>query len=141
MSAVLSRHFASGIALLTGLLLTHSGCGEAKRVATIPVTGTVSFKGAPVADAYVVFLPASGPRATGTTDATGRFQLMTTNPSDGAVAWEHVVLVEKSEPANANDPYAKRKAIIPPAYGNPQESPLRQKVAAGGTNDFKIEIQ
>jgi len=143
MSAVRSRRSSAGISLAfaAGLLLAHSGCGGAKQVATVPVTGTVSFKGSLVPDAYVVFLPASGPRATATTDAAGHFQLMTMQPEDGAVPGEHVVLIEKSEPLVAADPYSKRKPIIPPAYGDPQQSPLRKKVAAGSKNEFAIEIQ
>ena len=57
----------------------------------IPVTGTVTLDGKPVDDVAVLFAPAAkGPAASGTTDAGGKFQLMTVN-DPGAVPGEYNV--------------------------------------------------
>jgi hypothetical protein len=78
-----------------------AGCGGTAKDApkTIAVTGTVNFKGQPLAGAMVVFAPTSpGLRAaTGTTDSSGRFKLTTLAPGDGAMAGSYTVTVAKSE--------------------------------------------
>ena len=68
--------FARGclaVCLLVGLL----GCGPTGKLAS--VSGTVRYKGQPLPNAYVAFLPEqSGERiATGTTDSGGRYRLTT----------------------------------------------------------------
>jgi len=65
--------------------------GEVRRACSIHV---------PVAGAAVAFSPlAGGRRATGVTDAEGRFRLTTFRPGDGAVLGEHVASVYEERPA------------------------------------------
>jgi hypothetical protein len=61
------------------LALLLAGCGSDGGT---PVTlaeggGVVTFKGAPLADATVTFIPVDGPIATGVTDLSGKFKLAT----------------------------------------------------------------
>jgi hypothetical protein len=84
-------------AAVVGLALT-AGCGSSTMA---PVKGRVTFKGRPVAEAYVTFSP--GPRfdgdkepgkpATGQTTADGQFVLSTYKPYDGALIGKHRVVV------------------------------------------------
>ena len=78
----------------SGLLaVLIAGCGGGLDL--IPVSGTVTLDGKPVDGAAVVFVPvAGGPVASGTTEAGGKFRLMTVN-EPGAVPGEHHVTVTK----------------------------------------------
>jgi hypothetical protein len=109
---------------------------------TVPVTGVVTYKGEPLADAQVSFIPAKGKPASATTGADGRFQLTTFEPNDGAIVGEHTVTIAKTAPAadKKDDPYAEHKSVIPEKYGNLKESGLKETVTADGPNDFKFEL-
>ena len=78
-----------------------SGCNSSSGVTTVPVTGSVTYKGSPVEGAQVVFSSVSpgGRTASGTTDAQGAFTLTTyvgpTEQPKGAVAGDYTVTVSK----------------------------------------------
>src|SRR5688500_16957910 len=78
-------------------LAFSSGCGKQdNRPGRVPGTGIVLQKGHPVAEANVVFEPqGTTPAATGKTDASGRFQLTSFDPSDGAVPGDYKVAIQK----------------------------------------------
>jgi hypothetical protein len=71
-----------------------SGCGGSGP-RTIPVSGTVTYKGKPVANANVSFAPEdpSGLIATGVTDSSGHFKLGTLAAEDGAIVGKYRVTV------------------------------------------------
>jgi hypothetical protein len=87
------------------ILLLLVGCGGSDFDAptTHPVTGTVTYNGAPVEGAIVQFVPSlaeGGPSpASGKTDAAGMYKLRTTfTPSveeDGAMEGSYAVIVQK----------------------------------------------
>lgn len=81
-----------GLLLGLGALLFLPGCGP-DRPKTIDVHGFVTLDGDPVEGAAVLFSPAEGRPATGTTDAQGKFELQTFEPGDGAVEGNHRVAV------------------------------------------------
>ncbi|MFG0335441.1 MAG: hypothetical protein ACF8TS_18945, partial [Maioricimonas sp. JB049] len=92
------RYFVTGclVAVLSALPLL-TGCSSSEpppdRPETAPVTGTVMYQGEPVEGATVVFTPA-GSQATGAvakTDASGKFELMTYEPGDGAIPGKYQV--------------------------------------------------
>jgi len=123
------------------LLASVAGCGPA-RPATTRVSGLVSFKGAPVAEAYVNFIPADGRPASGRTDAEGRFSLSTFVPGDGVLPGEHVVTVSKqvASKSNPDDIYQNYVDLLPPQYGSLRTSPLRATVEAGGSHDLTFDL-
>lgn len=102
--------------LLAACCLT--GCSKGPTAATVPVAGTVTFKGQPLEGAEVIFEPKvmDGKRASGRTDASGVFHLRTylggTNTADGAELGEYEVSVKKvgtasgmmKPPASADQP-------------------------------------
>jgi hypothetical protein len=121
---------------------TTPGCGDG-RPKRFAVTGVVVYHGKPVAAAQVVFYPKGARPASGTTDAAGRFTLLTFAPDDGAVMGEHTVCVSKYLPDptdKAAAPYQRRIAILPVEYGTPLKSPLRATVTAEGPNEFRFEL-
>lgn len=109
------------VAMLAAVLAVVSGCGP-KHPETIPVNGSVALDGKPVEGAAVVFTPEEGRMATGTTDASGRFQLSTFQLGDGALPGTHRVTVAKT----SVDPADPEKVVflVPKKYGNPATSGL-----------------
>lgn len=97
------------------------GCGP-DYPETIPVSGTVTLDGQPVAGAAVVFTPEEGQKATGTTDASGRFELSSFQLGDGAVPGRHRVTVAKTTVDSGDE--EKVVFLIPQEYGNLQTSEL-----------------
>jgi len=116
-----------------------SGCGS-KHPATAKVSGTVFYKGSPVAGAGITFLPGVGRPATGMTDAQGRFELMTNEPGDGALPGEHKVAVTKMTPGPSKEPYAPMLNLLPSKYASPATSPLTETVQAGQANHFEFNL-
>ncbi len=124
------------------MVLFLTGCGGGSdRDATYSVKGKVIYKGSPVTQANVMFVPEHGRPASGTSDDQGEFILTTYSNGDGAPSGEHQVLVTKLEPASPNDPYATRKSLVPEKYGELKTSPLKQSVKAGENSEITIELK
>lgn len=126
------------------------GAGAADRPARAKVTGAVTYKGAPLADATVIFVPQGHTHgAVGRTDAQGKFSLQTFDPGDGAVPGEFKVTIRKVEarpaPAAESDdaeiPEVPEKSLIPVKYNRPQTSGLTASVAEGQANEFTFELK
>jgi hypothetical protein len=138
------------------VLLTIAGCGGVTRPETIKVTGSVTYKGQPVADAEVNFWGANAPRAaSGVTDAEGKFTLSMFESGDGCLAGENVITIVKLDPssvkpvvspeammndpaamakmsgqdmANANGPVGP-KSLVPEKYTKRNLTPLKETVS------------
>jgi hypothetical protein len=140
------------------MLLPHAGCERTpgptpQEIKTVPVSGTVTYEGQPLAGYQVTFLSKDSPRsATGTTDATGRFHLGTNDVGDGAAPGRHSVAIvwagptEEVAPGNEqiiDDPalLPKPPIEIPKKYGNPETSGLVQEVPEDGLQDLKIDLK
>jgi hypothetical protein len=124
-------------------------CGSDGGPARAPVSGTVWYRGQPVARALVTFVPeARGARvASGSTDASGKYRLGTFGSGDGAVPGRHRVGIRaeaapEGPPRAADDLKAKPGKLLTPArYANPETSDLTAEVEAGKNNvfDFRLE--
>lgn len=144
----------SGLAYATLAVFLLPGCGGAKKTGpeTVPVSGTVSHQGKPLADAKVYFFTEKF-SAYGKTDAEGRYRL-----TNGAIPGENKVFVSKltgdaktvpnqiaedpgqveaAAAAAANDPSRPKKAtsgeLLPPDLSDPERTKLTFKVPAEGT--------
>lgn len=123
-----------------------AGCGSP----TVPVTGTITYKSQPVADANIVFTPTSGGAgattgkiATGRTDALGKFALTTEKPGDGALPGEYTVSITPGLPPPDEENYDYSEEPPPPfpmRYTSSTSSDLRATVKAG-SNDFPFELK
>ena len=93
------RNISLFITILAAIVLTI-GCGKGK-LATINVTGKVTYEGEPLADAAVRFSPkgAEGNAAYGTTDANGFYKLQTLlgEANAGTTPGEYLVTISKRE--------------------------------------------
>lgn len=121
--------FAAGLVCLAIV----SGCQRGPHC--VPVTGKVTYQGAPVADAEVVFQPKEGRPALGKSDEQGVFVLSTYGDKDGALLGDYQVTIvkNKSIPGPAGDPYPRVQNQLPPRYAAPQTTPLTATV----TDDVK----
>lgn len=90
------------------LLLAALGCGPGSKLKTVPVSGNVTYKGAPVEGAMVAFLhevevQTATHTAIGKTDSQGVYKLMTfetpAKPLDGAAPGKYMVTVTKTSDA------------------------------------------
>ena len=125
---------AIGILLLLPGLVVMAGCNRGG-LNLAPVQGVVTYKGAPVEKAGVLFKPTSGPIAIGTTDSEGHFTLMTAN-KDGALIGDHRVSISKTQQLapqvpGEHFPRYETKYLIPQKYGSPETSELTATVKSG----------
>jgi hypothetical protein len=105
----MNSRFASSLPLV---LMVLAGCDKTHSLPTVPATGTLTYKGQPVADAHVSFIPAdplSGRPGTGVTDAKGRFTLQTyvggSTFANGALTGEYNVTVNQGLPTRKEVPF------------------------------------
>ena len=165
MSRLVQSAFAWG---LLGCLVVLPGCGDAVvKPKTFPVTGTVVYKGDPVANVKVMFMTDGAPRtANGVTDDQGKFKLSTFDVNDGALPGEHKIVVIK-ETANAapktvdtsmlddpskmasqyNDDMKKKESeekkmssLLPLKYASLETTPLKETVTEAGPNQFVLTL-
>lgn len=131
-----------------------AGCGGSDLPDTAPASGVVTLNGKPVEGAMVTFsgtAPKAHP-ASGTTDASGRFELSTyLTPqvtAQGAVPGDYQVSITKMEKgkvakgATSADPkaYTPPKSLLPARYANPKKSGLTAAVKEGEANEFTFEL-
>jgi len=153
MFCILSRTPWPTACLTLGLLV--AGCS--KGLELIPVTGSVTLDGKPIAGATVTFAPkAGGLPATGVTDDEGRFDLTTSPHGRGAMPGDYSVVVSllryKNIPTSvkpsgdeeditsgsgAGEP--EIEVIVPVKYNNPATSGLSATVQAGNS-EFKFAL-
>lgn len=130
-----------------------------RAVKTYPVTGKVTYKGEPVADAVVTFRSTGMGEtvaAAGRTDSSGHYALTTYKAEDGAVAGNNLVMISKTKteggdpsysdvnsPTNYGKPMPKVtiKHLIPEKYSTVEKSGLTAQVKDSGTNDFPFELK
>ena len=87
------------LALIALIAVFSAGCFGPPTVTykMIPVAGTITFEGEPLAHADVMFDSADFPRGFGTTDEFGRFTVITRQFGAGLPAGKYRVLVTGSE--------------------------------------------
>lgn len=127
--------------LLAVLSLPWAGCGgDAEQYKTVPVSGVVTCKGVPVANATVNFTPLAeagrvegrpGRLALGKTDKDGRFTLTTYENDDGAIVGKHTVTVGLNFDEGAG---------TSPGKGFPCRDSSKEVTVTGPTTDMRIEF-
>ncbi len=153
------------VTLTAMAILFSSGCGgsSASGVPTDAVSGSVKFKGEPLAGATVTFIPVGGAIPPGSTDpetsvrtavaktdASGEFKLTTVNQNDGAIPGDYNITVTKLEERPAAPPStdiaapppkpSPVKSLIPAKYGDPATSGLKATVKQGGPNRVELNL-
>jgi hypothetical protein len=141
-----------------GLLICVSaavcGCSE-NSYDSVPVTGTVQYKGAPVEGATVAFHGGNAKvPGTAITDAAGKFKLTSYKQGDGVPAGSYKVTVAKlklegaastgpqsMEDAMKSKPSgAKESNSLPAKYASQESTPLTATVEKGKANDIALTL-
>ncbi len=151
------------VALAVALASAEFGCAGKDR--PVPVEGTVTLDGKPIAGAGVRFTPENGggPPAYAETQADGSFQLNTFNTGDGAlpgtykvtITWEEPVppAFRDTGPKDVSREEMKKKMIaefekrrktakpspVPAIYGDLSKTPLKQIVPPAGKVSFDLQ--
>jgi hypothetical protein len=131
------------------LAFTAAGCGGDDSPKLAETVGQVSYKGSPLKDANVVFMPASGPPAYATTDANGAFVLSTQGDPGAMVgsgtfvitAFEGLPEKKPEHLLTAADLKKMNTSLIPAKYGKPDSSGLKETIKPGVKNEFKFDLQ
>lgn len=140
---------------LLGLIL-GAGCGDGGP-SVASVTGTVTYRGEPVGDALVTFIPEEGTPGNGTTDAAGKFTI-STRGKPGAVLGLNKVTITKISTTGPKMPenptpddmrkaaeesarMSQSKSMIPDKYGTAFSSGLTATVTSdGAANVFTFDL-
>ena len=131
--------------LLVGLVFAFLGCGGGSE--TVPVTGTVTYKGKPIGNINVMFVPAdkTGSIAQGTSDGNGKFSLQTLDPNDGAkpgdykVAFKYISEIVPDMPGFAGG-VQPEKSPLPLKYEDENKSGHSATVKSSD-NDFTFDLK
>ena len=127
------------------------GCNSASVSGTVPASGKLTYKGAPVEGAIVTFVPeGDGRTATATTAAGGVFSLTTVDAA-GAMPGKYKVTVDKveygtggsssmEEASTGNAAEGKVKRALPAKYAEAASTPLAIEVPSGGKKDIDLAL-
>ncbi|MFN3158053.1 MAG: hypothetical protein ACE37I_01985 [Rubinisphaera brasiliensis] len=128
------------------LILGIAGCGGASDTPPLgTVSGTVTWNGEPLQDAYLTFQPETGRASIGRTDSNGQYSLAYTGDKNGALVGKHTVMITTAtegysdESGEGNDRPA-REEILPAKYHSASE--LTAEVTSGSnTIDFDLPTE
>jgi hypothetical protein len=116
-------------------LVALSGC---RGDGPVPVTGTVTYKGTPLAQGTITFTPEEGRVAFGKIKDGKIVEVTTHTLDDGAAKGRNRVSIRSI--SNPDDMYAKQVSLIPEKYGDPNTSGLTAELASG-TNELSFDLR
>jgi hypothetical protein len=126
------------IVLCACAIWTMTGCGRSDLPELGSVTGTVTLQGKPLADAIVTFSPENGRPSKGTTDDSGRYELIYTQDAKGAMIGTHrvqITMIQTPEEDDLPEGAPAPNALPPEATDN-----SITKEVASGANEIAIEL-
>jgi hypothetical protein len=136
-SRIVRRRLPSLVVALAWVLLP--GCGGEKNDPTVPISGTVSVGGKPVAKGTIHFHPDKGRPATGFIK-DGRFTLTTYVDGDGGIAGQNKVALEVLEEVPTKGGDTNWKSLIPQKFMDPFQSGISIDVPQSGYKNLEIDI-
>ena len=137
--------------LLSGLILSMlPGCSQSDRSPLGKVSGTVSYRGRPIASGTLIFEVRGARSAYGKIVAGKIAEVTTYKTGDGAPLGQAAIAVFATEPdASAPNPpgpgdnnqgYLSGKSVIPAKYSDPSTSGLTHEIIAGD-NNLTLDLQ
>jgi len=125
------------------LLIALAGCDKGEYPPMARVTGTVTYKGKPVPNMMVNFMPKAGRPSWGKTDAGGRFEMVFDSDTKGAELGHHKVYF--TPPATTIDmgkSKASSKALAEAAGLTPEEmADFRKKYGLEETTKLEVDVK
>ena len=132
----------------TMLMLGIVGCGSTNQIT--PVSGKITYKGAPCDGALVVFHPLAGerlndPKPVATTSPDGVYRLTLFAENDGAIPGEYGVTIvwnalEREPKMSLSGEGSAGSDRLKGKYGNPVSPKLKAKVESGKANQFDFDL-
>jgi len=130
----------SAVAVVLASIAVLAGCGGAPddQPELVPVQGTVTLDGEPLADAQIVFQPETGRPSRGETNEQGHYELQYTPDTRGARVGTHTVRISTGRTVYDDDENPTEIPEKVPARYN-ENSELTKKVEPGTeTIDFEL---
>ncbi len=124
---------AAGLCFLIGI----TGCGGGGPVVA-PVSGTVTYKGTPLKDGGITFVPAEGRSAFGRIVDGQIVEVTTLKTGDGVIVGKATVGIQAT--TNLGKMQGPHTPLIPPRYFDPATANLTAEIKAGGPNELKFEL-
>jgi hypothetical protein len=125
-------------------LLALAGCGSDDYPEMARVTGTVTYKGKPVSNIMVNFMPTAGRPSWGKTDADGKFEMIYDADRKGVKMGHHKVYFTPPATATIGGPATKasRKAVAEAVGLTSEEmSEIRKKYGLEETTKLEVDIK
>lgn len=134
-----SRGRVSAFLFLAGLAAIVPGCSSGD-VPVVPVQGTVTLDGKPLAGAEVVFSPEVGRPSLGVTDSQGRYELRYLVDRNGALPGKHTVKISTlgDGESDDSDKPARKRELVPKKYN--RQSTLTVDVDASRQEAYDFEL-
>lgn len=132
----------AGFATLSALL-TLSGCGRGDYPEMARVTGTVTYKGKPVPNMMVNFMPTEGRPSWGKTDSSGKYEMIYDSDYKGVKMGHHKVYITPPATTIDGGTSSESKKAIAKAAGLTQEELLdiRQKYGAEEVTKLEVDVK
>jgi hypothetical protein len=126
------------------ILVTLAGCGKGDYPEMARVTGTVTYKGKPLSNMMVNFMPTAGRPSWGKTDADGKFEMIYDEDYKGVKMGHHKVYFTPPATATIGGKASKasQKAIAEVAGLTPEEmADIRSKYGLETTTKLEIDVK
>jgi hypothetical protein len=132
------------ISALATLVILAVTCGCSKGPDVVPVKGTLTRGGKPLASFAVTFQPTQGRPSVALTDANGNFELAYTLHEKGALRGTHKVFVQYTPIETSYDQPSKDRRpadlkAIHDKYGNVNTTPLEVEIDRAKTVDLQLD--
>lgn len=149
----MSAHFRSALLLIPATLWLAGCSSEPTNPNLVPVTGTVTFNGQPLAGASVTFIGVGatpGEGATGITDEAGKYELSHFRAGKGAMPGDYKVMICKRVMSDGSPIPAGTLSIaelatretVPPRYSDYTGTQLKATVHASNPPiDFQVSAR
>ncbi|MGY8770517.1 MAG: hypothetical protein ACKVH8_19045 [Pirellulales bacterium] len=138
------RQVANCLAILL-FMVTVVGCGEGSSgPSLVPVSGTLSLDGKPLANADLQFSTTNEGEAAasfGTTDQEGHFDLKSQDGKEGATPGGHRVNITVMPAGSGGPTKTEGGEEVLSMQGEPKEYYLEVTVGAEGESDLKLEVK
>jgi hypothetical protein len=126
-------------------LLALAGCSKGDYPEMARVTGTVTYKGKPVPNMMINFMPTEGRPSWGRLDANGKFEMIYDADYKGVKMGHHKVYFTPPVGSGSIDggaTKASRKAIAEAVGLTPEEmAEIRQKYGAEETTKLEVDVK